>query len=97
MAANARQFPTGDIGPIQERFITMTWKIGDAGGEIELKVRFRVNYPSVRHRGLGRDPDIQLLGIYGRDELDGWRIKSLSPAQWMAVVSMIESDELPVD
>lgn len=97
MAANARQFPTGDIGPIQERFTTMSWQIGDASGEIELKVRYRVNYPSLRHRGLGRDADVQVLGVYGRDELDGWRVKSLSPAQWAAVVSMIEIDELPQD
>jgi hypothetical protein len=97
MAANAREFPVGDIGPIQERFVTMSWEIGDVCGEIELKVRYRVNYPSIRHRGLGRDPDVQVLGVYGRDAVDEWRVKSLSPAQWSAVVSMIEVDELPHD
>lgn len=96
-AMNATQFSLGDIGPLQERFVTMTWEIGDTSGAIELKVRYRVNYPSLRHRGLGRDADVQVLGVYGRDAVDEWRVKSLSPAQWMAIVSMIEADELPVD
>lgn len=97
MAANAREFPVGDIGPIEERFTTMSWHIGDACGQIELKVRYRVNYPSLRHRGLGRDADVNVLAVYARNEIDEWRIARLNPAQWAAVVSEIEIDELPRD
>jgi hypothetical protein len=97
MAANARQFPTGDIGPIQERFTTMSWLIGDASGEIELKVRYRINYPNIRARGLGHGADVNVIAVCARNEVDEWRIARLSPAQWSAVVREIESDELPVD
>jgi hypothetical protein len=86
--------PARDIGPIQERYITLEWSIGDASGEIELMARYRINYPSLRHRGLGRDADVQLLGVYGRDAVDGWRIRTLSPEQWFAVIAEIEADEL---
>jgi hypothetical protein len=91
---NAAVQTARDIGPWQERLITLTWAIGDASGEIELKARYRINYPSLRHRGLGRDADVQLLGVYGRDAVDGWRIKTLSAEQWFAIVAEIEADEL---
>jgi hypothetical protein len=96
-AANAIQFSAGDIGPIQERYTTMSWEIGDACGEIELKVRYRINYASVRDRGLGRNPDVNVLAVYVRNEIDEWRIARVSSAQWAAVVSLIEIDELPQD
>lgn len=96
-AANARQFPVGDIGPIQERFITMSWEIGAVCGGIELKVRYRVNYPSLRHRGLGRDADVNVIAVCMRNELDEWRIARLNPAQWSAIVRNVEADELPQD
>lgn len=94
---NAVHLPVRDIGPIQERYTTLSWSVGDVSGETELMARYRINYPSLLHRGLGRDPDVQLLGVYARDTLDEWRVKSLSPAQWMAVIAEIETDELPQD
>jgi len=94
---NAAVQTARDIGPILERYTTMAWSIGDASGETEIKVRYRIHYASVRDRGLGRDPDVNVLGVYARNELDEWRIKTLSPEQWVAVVAEIETDELPQD
>lgn len=86
-----------DVGPIQERYHTMTWSIGDVSGETELKARYRINYPTLRHRGLGIAADVQVLAVFARNSIDEWCITHLSPAQWAAVITEIEVDELPQD
>lgn len=96
-AMNAAELPTGDIGPIQERFVTMIWEIGDASGEIELKARYRINYASVRDRGLGINPDIQLIAVETREGAEDWRRARLTTEQWQSIISMIETDEIGLD
>lgn len=86
-----------DIGPIQERYTTLTWSIGDVSGEIELKARYRVNYANVRDRGLGRNPDIQLIAVETRMDTDDWRIARMNSEQWQSIISMIEVDEIGLD
>ena len=89
---NAVIQPARDFGPWQERFITLTWAIGDASGEVELKARYRINYQSVFHRGRNIDPDLQLITVHLQDDSGEWRTARLNSEQWVAVLSQLEEE-----
>jgi hypothetical protein len=89
---NAAVQAARDIGPWQERYVTLTWAIGDASGEVELKARYRINYQSPFHRGRNIDPDLQLISVELQDDSGEWRVARLNSEQWVAVLSQLEEE-----
>lgn len=52
-----------DIGPERELLTSFDWSMARGAGCIDLRVRYRVDYPSMFHRGNGRDPEVHVLNV----------------------------------
>lgn len=82
------------LGPIRERRVTMQWWIGDTSGVLrELHVKFRVNYPSIRARGQGIEPQLEIVSIEYEDSDGKLKPMTLNHAQHAAVITDLAIDE----
>ena len=54
-----------DVGTPREFDTCITWSVGDSDDicETPIRVRYRVDFPSVWHRGHGREPSLHLLSV----------------------------------
>lgn len=81
-----------DIGPQQIRDVCACWMFGSFTDELIYRVTYRVDYPSVFHRGRGIDAQVVIARI--DVDIDGdWKPAQLTQSQHAAIVELIEREE----